>query len=120
MLSRPAQPALTFTKFAPARPDKAIKWVGAQIWHGPQRAESTLVADCLDEEWAKTLASGYNDAQVLNTKLAAVNQILRDVLSTVAESQQEYKESEPQISNAISTLLASLKTHVKKAGINVA
>ena len=120
MLSRPAQPALTFTKFAPARPDKAIKWIGAQIWQGPPRSEGTLVADCLNEDWAKSLASGYNDSQALIIKLAAANQALRDVFSAIADSQQEYKESDPRISDAISKLLTNLKAEVKKAGFNVA
>jgi len=120
MLRQPAQPTLTYTKFAPARPDKAIKWVGAQIWQGPPRAESTLVADCLDEEWAKSLASGYSDAQASNLKLAAAHQILRDVLNAISESEQEYKESDPRISDAFSKLLTSLKKQVNKAGFKVA
>jgi hypothetical protein len=37
MLARPGQvqSPLTSTKFSSARPDTAIKWVGAQIWEGP-------------------------------------------------------------------------------------
>ena len=112
------QPTLTYTKFAPAHPDKAIKWAGAQIWQGPARSQSLLVADCIDEEWAKTLAVAYNDALTLNSKVASANQVLRDLLAAVSESAQGYKVTDPLISEALAVLVTNFKTQAKKAGLS--
>jgi len=120
MLARPAQPALTFSKFAPARPDKAIKWVGAQVWQGPSRSESLLVADCVDEEWAKSLSVAYNDVTALNVKVVAANQLVRDLLAGLTESALAYKSTEPQVAETLSALVTSLKLQAKQAGFNPA
>src|SRR5471030_2078951 len=106
MLVRPATPALTFTKFAPARSDASIKWVGSQIWQGAPRADSLLVADCIDEEWAKSLANSFNDATAMTAKIAAGNQVFRDMLAAISEPALSFKATDPQVAETFSALVA--------------
>ncbi len=122
MLGRANQdhPTLTYTKFSPARPDTAIKWAGAQIWFGPPRAESLLVADCIDEEWAKSLALAYNNVTSLTAKMAAANQVVRDLLAAVSGSAKELELADPKAAKSLSALVTSIKTQAKQAGLNTA
>jgi len=118
MLGQTAQPSLTFTKFAPARPDRVIKWPGAQIWNGPGRTENTLVADCIDENWAKSLSTSYNEVQALNTKLAAANVLIRDLLIAVTDSAKECKSTDQAVSESLTETVTTFKAQAKKAGLN--
>jgi len=118
MLTRPASPGLTYTKFAPARPDATIKWPGAQIWQGNPRADSLLLADCIDEEWAKSLATAYNDGTVMTTKIAAANQVIRELLVAISESARECKLAQPEIAEALSGMVATFTKQAKQAGLS--
>jgi len=120
MLARPAHPGLTYTKFAPARPDKAIKWVGAQIWEGAPREESLLVADCLTEEWAKSLSVSFNDATIMTAKVAAANQVIRDLLAAISTSAQACTLTDPATAEALTATAVALKARAKQAGLNPA
>lgn len=120
MLARPAHPPLTYTKFSPARPDTAIKWTGAQIWQGAPRADGLLVADCIDEEWAKSLANSFNEATSMSAKVAAATQALRDLVLSLSESAEEYKATDPKVAEGLTALIASVKAKAKQAGLSVA
>ncbi len=79
-----------------------------------------MVADCIDEEWAKSLALAYNNVTSLTAKMAAANQVVRDLLAAVSGSAKELELADPKAAKSLSALVTSIKTQAKQAGLNTA
>jgi len=91
----------------------------SDLAHGAPRSENLLVADCQNEEWAKSLAATYNDAPAISAKLEVANQILNDLLDALSVSAKECKARDAEMAETLSVLVATARTESKKAGLLV-
>lgn len=78
------------------------------------------MADCIDEDWAQSLALAYSGSVVIKGKVAAANQLIRDLLASVSASAMECTSTDPSVSEALTALVTKMRAEAKKAGLNVA